>query len=113
VRGGKARDSNQGGPRSNYKGRKAQNGKMSVYRRKQDAKTSWLNAFPGVRKFLNQCVICQELGYDPAKIKKKQGIHFQKNLKKFFRPLEINGIGICADCAKREDVNAVIGKISN
>jgi len=86
---------------------------MSVYIRKQDAKTSWLNAFPGVRKFLNQCVICQEVGYDPKKIKKKQGLGFQKNLKRFFRPLEINDIGICTDCAKLEDVNAVIGKTSN
>jgi hypothetical protein len=86
---------------------------MSVYIRKRDAKTSWLNAFPRVRKFLNQCVVCQEMGYDPQKIKNKKGLGFQKNLEKFFRPLEINEIGICADCAKQENVNAVINKISN
>jgi hypothetical protein len=87
---------------------------MSIYTRKQDAKTSWLNAFPGVqKKFLNQCVICQEVGYDPEKIKKKEGLGFQINLKKFFRPLEINDIGICADCAKRENVNSEISKISS
>ncbi len=53
------------------------------------------------------------MGYDPEKIKKKEGLGFQRNLKKFFRPLEINDIGICTDCAKREDVNTTIGKISN
>jgi len=81
---------------------------MSVYARKQDAKTNWLNAFPRVRKFLNQCVIYQEIGYDSEKINRKRGQGFQKNLRKYFRPLEVNDVGICADCARREDVNSFL-----
>ena len=62
----------------------------------------WLEAFPDVRKkYLNQCVVCQEIGYDPAKIEKAEKPGILKNLKTYFHPLEVNGVGVCTDCARR------------
>ena len=62
----------------------------------------WLEAFPDIRKkYLNQCVMCQEIGYDPVKIEMKQGRIFQKRLREWFHPLEVNEAGICTDCDTR------------
>ena len=70
--------------------------------RHNERKEKWLEAFPDIRKkYLNQCVVCQEIGYDPVKIAKKQGRFFQKRLQEFFHPLEVNEAGICTDCVVR------------
>jgi hypothetical protein len=62
----------------------------------------WLNAFPGVRKkFLNQCIVCQEVGYDPGKIQTKDGKFFKFYIKKYWHPLTVNELGMCVDCAAR------------
>ena len=65
-------------------------------------KTEWLNAFPKFRKFLNQCVVCQETGYDPVKLKTKQGKFFHKRAREFFHPLEVNELSICTGCSNRD-----------
>ena len=65
-------------------------------------KSKWLNAFPRFRKFLNQCVVCQEIGYDPIKLKAKKGLGFQKHAREFFHPLEVDEAGICTECVVRE-----------
>ena len=68
------------------------------------AKTRWLEGFPSIRKkYLNQCVVCQEVGYDPVKFRAAEKLGLKKFIPKYFHPLEINEIGICVDCAKRMD----------
>jgi hypothetical protein len=67
---------------------------------RKDRREAWLEAFPGFRKFLNQCVVCQETGYDPEKLKTKRGVGFQKNAREFFKPLTVNEHGICAKCVE-------------
>jgi hypothetical protein len=64
-------------------------------------KEEYLNAFPRLRRFLNQCVVCQETGYDPEKMKTKQGKYFQARIREYFHPLEVNAAGVCSDCARR------------
>jgi|KBSMisStandDraft_5_1062788.scaffolds.fasta_scaffold208441_3 hypothetical protein len=64
-------------------------------------KEEYLNAFPRLRKFLNQCVVCQETGYDPERIKKKEGKYFQARVREYFHPLEVNESGVCLECARR------------
>jgi hypothetical protein len=64
-------------------------------------KTEWLDAYQGFRKYLNQCVVCQEIGYDPVKIEKKEGLYFKEKVTEFFHPVTINEIGICDSCAAR------------
>jgi DnaJ-class molecular chaperone len=65
---------------------------------RKDRREAWLKAFPGFRKFVNQCVVCQETGYDPEKLKAKRGFGFQKNAREFFKPLTVNEQGICTTC---------------
>ena len=60
----------------------------------------WLNAFPGFRKYLNQCVACQELGYDPVQIELKDGLYFKERAMKYFQPLTLDEIGLCSICAE-------------
>ena len=63
-------------------------------------RVAWLQEFPAFRKFLNQCVVCQETGYDPEKIKTKRGVGFQKNAREFFQPLTVNELGVCPRCVE-------------
>ncbi len=69
-------------------------------------KEEWLNAFQGLKKYLNQCVVCQETGYDPERIEKKEGLFFKAKAMDFFHPLTVNELGMCASCATRvEQIN--------
>ena len=65
---------------------------------RKNRREAWLQEFPAFRKFLNQCVVCQETGYDPEKLRTKRGSGFQKNAREFFKPLLINEHGICERC---------------
>lgn len=64
-------------------------------------KEAWLNEYQGFKKYLNQCVVCQETGYDPVKIEKKEGLFFKAKAMEYFHPLQVNDIGICLACEKR------------
>ena len=64
-------------------------------------KTEWLNQYQGFKKYLNQCVVCQEVGYDPVSIEKKEGLYFKDKAVEFFHPLIVNELGMCAMCAER------------
>jgi hypothetical protein len=61
----------------------------------------WLNEYQGFKKHLNQCVMCQLVGYDPVKIEVKEGLYFKDKAMEYFHPLTINEIGLCPDCAER------------
>lgn len=61
----------------------------------------YLNAFPQLRRFLNECVVCHETGYNPEEIKKKQGKFFQARFREYFHPLELNESGVCPECERR------------
>ena len=60
----------------------------------------WLNAYQGFKKYLNQCVSCQEIGYDPVKIELKEGLYFKKRAMEYFHPLTLNETGLCSICAE-------------
>ena len=65
----------------------------------------WLNAFQGFKKYLNQCILCQERGYDPVKIEMKEGRYFKQRAMEYFHPLTVNEIGLCAACAERTEAH--------
>jgi hypothetical protein len=64
-------------------------------------RTEWLNEYQGFKKYLNQCVMCQEKGYDPVKIDAKEGKYFKVKAMEYFLPLTVNEIGLCPACAER------------
>jgi len=72
-------------------------------------KAEYVNAFPGLRKFLNQCVVCQQTGYDPERIDRKEGKYFLARIREYFHPLKVNEIGVCRDCEKRLNENDTPG----
>jgi hypothetical protein len=61
----------------------------------------WLKEYQGFKKYLNQCVMCQSVGYDPVKIEVKEGLYFKAKVMEYFNPLTVNEIGLCSDCVER------------
>ncbi len=64
-------------------------------------RTEWLNACQGFKKYLNQCVIFQDMGYDPVKIESEEGKYFKAKVVEYFHSLTVSEIGLCPDCAER------------
>jgi len=64
-------------------------------------RNEWLNEYQGFKKYLNQCVMCQSIGYDPVKIEVKEGLYFKDKAMEHFHPLTINEIGLCSGCVER------------
>lgn len=58
----------------------------------------YLRAFPALRRWINQCVVCQTEGHRPelpAQIYPGMAAY---NLRQLFQPLALDELGICADC---------------
>ncbi len=58
----------------------------------------YLQQYPHLRKWINQCVVCQREGYMPEM---PEDIHpgvAAQNLRKYFDELEVNEVSICDLC---------------
>lgn len=63
----------------------------------------YINAFPKLKKWMNECICCHTKGYNPAmpeKITVVEGSLEVYNIKRFFKPLYVNEYGLCGICAK-------------
>ena len=62
----------------------------------------YLQQFPKLRKWINECQICHSKGYRPdmpehiANVDSFAGYF----IRKYFKPLEVNELSICSQCAK-------------
>ena len=61
----------------------------------------YINKFRYAKKWINECLICHTIGYDPNMPdhiggEESYSAHF---IKKYFKPLKVNN-GICLDCEK-------------
>lgn len=56
----------------------------------------YLDMYPQLRKWINQCVACQRLGYTPQLPEKHVAA---KNLRSFFPELLLNEQSLCDQCA--------------
>jgi len=56
--------------------------------------------YPEVARWLNQCVICGSVGYKPEMPTKIFPGFLAENIRKLFKPLIVNEINLCNDCAK-------------
>lgn len=56
----------------------------------------YLDMYPGLRKWTNQCVTCQRLGYRPELPEEHVAAN---NLRSFFPELALNDQGLCDQCA--------------
>lgn len=70
---------------------------MSNHFRGKDA---YVKQYPNAKKWLNECIICQMVGY---KLEIPQDIYpglLAKNIRKMFSPLPVTELSICQECAK-------------
>ncbi len=61
---------------------------------------SYLQMYPKLRKWINQCVTCNEKGYKPDL---PENIHpgvAAQNLRRLFKELALNESGLCSNCAQ-------------
>ena len=59
----------------------------------------YLRDYPQLRKWMNQCVACQRLGYKPEMPDEITPGFGAKNLRRYFAELEVNEVGLCSQCA--------------
>ncbi|GCB34519.1 hypothetical protein [Bacteroides faecalis] len=62
-------------------------------------KELYIKQYPQAKNWLNQCVICQEIGYKPEMPENIYPGVLAQNIRKLFKPLPVNEHGICAQCA--------------
>ena len=72
---------------------------------KRGDKDLYLQQYPGAWKWLNQCVICDTIGYKPEMPEKITPGFLAHNIRLLFTPLAVNTIGVCEDCAKHWEAN--------
>ena len=61
----------------------------------------YINAFPKLKKWINECLCCHNKGYNPSipdKITTVEGALEVYYLKKYFKPLLLNKDGLCQHC---------------
>lgn len=61
----------------------------------------YLQQYPRIRKWLNQCLMCQSLGYKPE-MPEEDGTHCEfKNIRFRFKCLPVDSVGLCDVCSKK------------
>ena len=63
----------------------------------------YINKFPKLKKWINECNCCHNKGYNPEipdKITETEGSLEVYYIKKYFKPLYINKDGLCEVCER-------------
>lgn len=63
-------------------------------------KDAYVEQYPNAKKWLNECIICQTLGYMPEMPEDIYPGLLAQNIRKLFSPLFVNELSICQECAK-------------
>jgi hypothetical protein len=66
---------------------------------KQKDLNQYLKQYPEANRWLNQCIICQSIGYKPEMPEKIHPGYLADNLRKMLSPLEVNELRVCSSCA--------------
>ena len=66
-------------------------------------KDAYLKQYPNAKKWLNECIICQTIGYKPEMPKDIYPGLLAQNIRKMFSPLFVNELSVCLECAKHLD----------
>ena len=61
----------------------------------------YINKFPYVKRWINECSICHTMGYNPSMPEHIGGEESYSAyfVKKYFKPLELKD-GVCSECQK-------------
>ena len=68
----------------------------------KDDGDSYLQMYTRLSKWMNECIVCQTKGYKPEMLEHIVGEHSiaANNLKRYFKPLAVDDVGICEQCVK-------------
>ena len=69
----------------------------------EDKGENYINTFPKLKKWINECMCCHRKGYKPdmpETISIVEGAMDTYFIKKYFKPLQINEDGLCETCEK-------------
>ena len=61
-------------------------------------KENYIKQYPQVQKWINQCIICQTEGYNPAMPEHIFPGLLAENIRKFFSPFNVNELSVCEVC---------------
>lgn len=69
---------------------------------------NYIKSYPKLKKWINECIICENVGYKPElpeKLTSNLGNgEFQTisadNIRNYFQPMAVNELGICEECQK-------------
>lgn len=78
-------------------------GGIIMKKQKGNEGEEYINAFPKLKKWINECVCCHGKGYNPLmpdKITTVDGSLEVYFIKKYFKPLSLNEDGLCPQCEK-------------
>jgi len=62
----------------------------------------YLKMYPGLRKWINQCVACQTMGHKPDMPRDEP---WSQNLARYFPELPLNPAGLCVQCGRMQESN--------
>ncbi|MBE6901097.1 MAG: hypothetical protein E7478_01330 [Ruminococcaceae bacterium] len=62
----------------------------------------YLDTYPKLRKWINECVVCHSKGYKPDMPEHIGGEYSVSGavIRQYFRPLELNDDNICLQCSR-------------
>ena len=75
---------------------------------RKDEGLDYIKSFPELKKWINTCVCCGSIGYNPEMpevLTRRSGTgeHWTvaaQNIRKYFQPLRVNELSICDMCQK-------------
>lgn len=70
---------------------------------KTDRGQEYIDTYPKLKKWINECYCCHRKGYNPdmpEKITIVEGSLEVYNIKRYFEPLSVNKDGLCEVCGK-------------
>ena len=70
--------------------------------KKNNLGEEYINQFPKLKKWINECICCHSKGYKPdmpEKISTQEGSLEVYYIKKYFKPLKLDESGLCEFCA--------------
>lgn len=84
--------------------------------RQTDKGEEYIRSYPGLQKWINQCVNCQTRGYDPDRMPDSVGFvsnyakrnnwdsgkYTARYIRKFFKPLPLDDCGLCQMCSREK-----------
>ena len=67
-----------------------------------DKGEEYINKFPNLKKWINECICCHRKGYNPKLPDEifKEKTYATYYIKKYFKPLYVNDKGLCEVCSK-------------